>query len=123
MEIWAHAQQHNEEENEMKRFLKLLTVPVAFASMFLLFGAPSAPGANLVPTAGGAAHAYGSPCLRTHQYRGRDTSAYRGSEGIGAFFSTTAAVSWLMYGSVFGVGVGGGFQVGIGTGETWFNGC
>ena len=42
----------------MKRSLKSLAGPVAFALVVLVFGTPSAPGAALVPDVGGAAHAY-----------------------------------------------------------------
>ena len=44
----------------MKRSLKSLAGPIAFALVVLVFGTPSAPGAALVPDVGGAAHAYGS---------------------------------------------------------------
>lgn len=42
----------------MKRLLKSLAGPIALALVVLVFGAPSAPGAALVPGVGGAAHAY-----------------------------------------------------------------
>ena len=42
----------------MKHLMKFLTGPLAFTAVFLLFGTPSAPAVELVPTVGGAAVAY-----------------------------------------------------------------
>ena len=46
----------------MKHHLKFLVAPAAFVLAFLLFGAPSAPATDIVPTIDGMAYADGTLC-------------------------------------------------------------
>ena len=119
MKIWAWP---GNEENEMKRFLKLLTGPLAFASVFLLFGTPSAPGTSLVPTTGGAAHAYfGITCVRAHPYQGHDVPMACLGRGMDRYHTRCN-----VYGRMAGIDRGAsrfGFLGGIRASASWLGGC
>lgn len=60
----------------MKHQLKFLTAPAAFVLAFLLFGAPTAPVADIVPTVNGTAYADGTIC-----YGGYGPDGYCRNEG------------------------------------------
>ena len=58
----------------MKR-LRTVLAAVTFVIAFGLFGAPNAPVGNLVPTVGGAAHAY-APCQDVYLIMHQAIAAY-----------------------------------------------